>query len=140
MQKKYTVSAIRKLASLLLILLLMSFSISSCNRTNRPLNSPTSENSKEGIVTGEYPDDIKMRPFKNSDSTWGFTIYMNGKIYIHQPVLPGNELASGFKTEKDASRVADLIMKKIVNHTTPESVSDKELDSLGIVKPKKINK
>lgn len=135
MQNRFSVQGILIQSALLLLLFFLLLSNSACgNRTKRSLENGTSVNIPEKINTDDYLDDIKARAFRNSDSTWGFTIYMNGKIYIHQPVMPGSKYTSGFQSEKDASKVAGLVVKKIKNHIAPEMVNENELDSLGIVK------
>ena len=79
-----------------------------------------------------FPDDIKSKAFRNSDSTWGYTIYVNGRIYIHQQGITTQGPTSGFRTEADAVKTSELVVRKIKNHIAPETVSEKELDSLGI--------
>jgi hypothetical protein len=126
---------LKQLTLLLFLISLFLLNIACGNNSIRSLKKGRSE-----IVTEKYPDDIKEQPFQNSDSTWGFTIYMNGKIYIHQQLMPGSESSSGFQSKKDASKVAELIIRKIKNHISPENVRENELDSLGIVRTKKIVK
>ena len=135
MQNRFSIQRILIQSALLLLLLFLLLSNSACgNRTKRSIEDGTSVNIPEKIIANEYLDDIKARVFRNSDSTWGFTIYMNGKIYIHQPLMPGSKSTSGFKSENDASKVAGLVVKKIKNHISPKFVNENELDSLGIVK------
>jgi hypothetical protein len=134
MQNRFTVLRFLKYSTLLLMLLLISFSNFACGKkSSKAMNIKTSGNVPDKVVTEEYPDDIKVKQFRNPDSTWGFTVYLNGKIYIHQQAVPGVQPASGFKSEQDAGKVSELIVKKIKNHSTSETVNQKELDSLGVI-------
>jgi hypothetical protein len=135
MQKRFSVLKLIKRTALLLMFLNLFFINPGCG--NKKVNSPkkdTSDANPATAVPEEYPDVIKAKPFLNSDSTWGFTIYLNGKIYIHQQIIPGHEQTSGFQTENDAVKAADLVMLKMKKHISPEIVNEKELDSLGIIK------
>ena len=141
MQSRFFVRRILKQSALLLLLISFFLSDIACgNKTIRSLKNGRSENAPEKTITENYPDDIKGKPFLNYDSTRGFTIYMNGKIYIHQQLMSGSESSSGFQSEKDAAKVAELVIKKIKNHISPENVSEKELDSLRIIRTKNIMK
>jgi len=122
----------RHLTFLLLSISLL-FSNSGCGKkaaklTNKGLLGTTTE----AIIPDRSTADLKALSFRNSDSTWGFTIYMNGKIYIYQQVMPGLKAATGFQSENDTMKAAKLVIKKIKTNISPESVNEKELDSMGI--------
>ncbi|MBA4321202.1 MAG: hypothetical protein C0408_00145 [Odoribacter sp.] len=135
MPKRFSVQEILKQSALPGLLLSLFLVNPACGNKNiKQLKNGTSGNAPEKIETVGYPDDIKAKPFQNSDSTWGFTIYINGKIYIHQQVIPGTGSVTGFQSKKDAAKTAELVIKKIKNHVSPESVNGNELDSLGIVR------
>jgi hypothetical protein len=75
---------------------------------------------------------IKFRSFQNSDSTWGFTIFVNSRPYLHyrRITLPG--AGEGFLSKKDAEKVAGLFVKKIQDGITKPELNYKILDSLEI--------
>ena len=65
------------------------------------------------------------------ESGWAYKIYMNEKLFIFQksiPSIPGNR---GFKNQKAAESVAQLVVYKLSNGLMPPSVNKLELDSLG---------
>ena len=119
-------------------IILLSYSCGT--KSSRAVDNSASVSSADVSPKGPFPDDIKSKPFRNSDSTWGFTIYVNGKIYIHQQAISVRGSTSGFRTEEDASKTSELFIRKIKNHISPETVSVKELDSLGIHVTKKKTK
>ncbi|MFD0751876.1 DUF4907 domain-containing protein [Mucilaginibacter calamicampi] len=67
------------------------------------------------------------------DSTgYGYDIYLDTKMIIHQPMIPGVLGRSGFRTRANAQDVANLIISKLEKAIMPPSVSQRELDSLNI--------
>jgi hypothetical protein len=132
----YSFSILRALVLLIFVLGFLT-NYSCGKRTTKSLTiDPTINNSEQTMQT-QIADDIKSKTFRNPDSTWGFTIYVNGRIYIHQQTISASKTISGFLTENDADKTSELVVKKIKNHISPETVSDKELDSLGITIIKK---
>ena len=76
-------------------------------------------------------DSISVTTFKTGN-TWGYDIFLKGKLYIHQPNVPAMQGNSGFKTEEYAKKTAKLVVFKIKHHIIPPTVSKIELDSLGV--------
>lgn len=68
------------------------------------------------------------------NNTFGYDVFVDGKLLIHQlniPAMPGVE---GFKTKEDAIKVAELVMSKIGLGEMPPTVSTEELKNIGIIK------
>ena len=66
--------------------------------------------------------------------TYGYDVFADGRLMIHQtsaPGLPGNE---GFKTKADASKVAALVIGKIRKGEMPPTVSINEMKTLNVIK------
>jgi hypothetical protein len=66
--------------------------------------------------------------------SFGYDVYANGKLLIHQasiPAMPGNE---GFKTKADAEKVAQLVMGKIRKGEMPPTVMVEEMKKLKVIK------
>ena len=78
-------------------------------------------------------DTITVETFKG-DSGWGYNIFVNGKLYIHQPNIPAVNGNNGFSKEEYAVKIAQLVIEKIKNHIFPPSVCVNELDSLQVLK------
>jgi hypothetical protein len=92
-----------------------------------PLTPATSRDAANPYVNAN----IEIKTFKLTTG-WGYNIYIDGKLIVHQeniPALPGND---GFKTEADAKRVAGLVVDKIKKNIMPPSLSTEELNSAGI--------
>ena len=65
--------------------------------------------------------------------TYGYEVFSDGLLMIHQtsvPALPGNE---GFKTKEDATKVALLVIEKIKKGEMPPTVSIDEMKKLKVI-------
>jgi hypothetical protein len=66
--------------------------------------------------------------------TYGYDVFADGRLTIHQtsvPALPGSE---GFKTKNDASKVALLVIEKIKKGEMPPTISIDEMTKLKVIK------
>lgn len=64
---------------------------------------------------------------------WGYQILNNGDLYINQPHIPAVSGNKGFDSEAKATTTADFILYKLNNGLFPPTVSQEELDSLGVL-------
>jgi len=68
------------------------------------------------------------------DHTYGYDVFGDGALMIHQtsiPELAGNE---GFKTKQDAGKIALLVIEKIRKGKMPPTISVDEMKTLGVIK------
>ncbi|MDB5203561.1 MAG: hypothetical protein JWQ27_2970 [Ferruginibacter sp.] len=65
---------------------------------------------------------------------YGYDILRNGKVYIHQPMIPALPGNQGFSTAAQAQKAAEFVLYKINQQIMPPSVTAEELDSLGLLK------
>jgi hypothetical protein len=66
--------------------------------------------------------------------TYGYDVFADGRLMLHQtsaPALPGNE---GFKTKKDATKVALLVIEKVKKGEMPPTISIDEMKQLNVIK------
>jgi hypothetical protein len=76
---------------------------------------------------------ISFKIFEVENKQFGYDIFVDGKIYIHQPHIPSIPGNKGFESKEDAIKVAELIKNKIENKIIPPTTSKAELDSLGVI-------
>src|SRR5439155_3121168 len=65
--------------------------------------------------------------------TYGYDVFADGRLMIHQtsaPALPSNE---GFKTREDATKVALLVIEKIKKGEMPPTISIDEMKQLNVI-------
>jgi hypothetical protein len=63
---------------------------------------------------------------------WGYRISEKGKQIIDQQTIPGVPGNQGFLTSEDAQKVAELVIEKLEKGSFPPTISEEELQKLGI--------
>jgi hypothetical protein len=105
----------------------------------------TSKKQEEPHTSQTVPAGDTLTPQKvsivifNNDTTadaalkgYGYSILMDGKMYVHQPHIPAVPGNKGFASVADAKKAGALIKYKVEHHIMPPSVTVEELDSLKI--------
>ena len=64
---------------------------------------------------------------------WGYDVYTNDSVYIHQPYIPALEGRKGFASEAQAIQTGNLAISKMKQRKLPV-ISLAELKSIGITK------
>ena len=121
--------------------ILIGIAFASC--TN-PLSENGHASCADSIVESKIPNAIatadsasshfSMQTFKNADGLggYGFDIYQEGKMMIHQNSIPAIQGNKGFNTEEESKAVGALMLYRISNGIMPPSISIEDLDSLGV--------
>lgn len=92
---------------------------------NNEVNSPgTQLNSISG------KDSFSYKTFAEENRGYGFDILLNGKVYIHQPIIPCWQGVQHFITEQDAVSVAAFITNKLRLKNFKFLLQRFEIDSL----------
>jgi len=108
----------------------LSDSANASASVNDSANHPAEQikNPYEGAV-------IEVRTFKNDSilKGYGYDIYVDNALKVHQPHIPAVSGNKGFSTEEKAKRAGEFVGNKFRNNVMPPSVSPKELDSLGVL-------
>jgi hypothetical protein len=70
---------------------------------------------------------IEIKPI-HTVKGWGYNIYTDGKVYIHQDIVPAIPTRMGFRSEEDAmavgKKVYDRLMAGQMPMVTAEEVRD----------------
>ena len=66
------------------------------------------------------------------NNTYGYDVYSEEKIFIHQSSVPGVPGNRGFKTKVDAEKVAKIIIRKLKKGQMPPTITVKELLDAGV--------
>ena len=92
----------------------------------------TQTNSVAKFPNGFDPKKSKLsfRIIAAPNNTWCYDILNNGKLFIHQPSVPGMAGNEGFKTKEQAIKVAEQVMKKLKNGELPPKVIVEEMKQL----------
>lgn len=68
-----------------------------------------------------------------ANKTFCYDILADGRLMIHQPSAPGLPGNEGFKTKKDAEKVAGLVIEKIRKGEMPPSITREEMQKLDVL-------
>lgn len=77
--------------------------------------------------------DIRYFVIRVSDGKYGYTVFIDGQLYIEQKSIPSIAGTAGFATTENADRVARRVVDKIRRGEMPPSVSVKDLQEMGVV-------
>ncbi len=67
------------------------------------------------------------------NATFGYDIFSNGKLFLHQTNLPGQPGNDGCKTKADAEKLAAFVIGKIKKGEMPPTVTTDELKKLEVL-------
>lgn len=95
-----------------------------CNTNDQP--------SEKAAIENNTSQQFTLKTYKNS-SGWGYDIYINNELLIHQPTIPAIAGNRSFKSEEEALKTGNLVLYKIKENISPPSISSMELDSLGVI-------
>ena len=125
---KFNVLSANKIRLFFLILPLLLFC--SCNQ-----HSPSNEITEGTVVSKKNFNakiELKTYPNNNTLSGFGYDIFINDSLYVHQPHIPAIQGEKGFASKLDAEKIGNLVIIKIRNGVIPPSITINDLDSLSI--------
>lgn len=67
------------------------------------------------------------------NNTWGYDIYADNKLIVHQPLIPGMPGREGFKTKEAAAKVAERVIEKMKKGEMPPVITEKEMRDLKVL-------
>jgi hypothetical protein len=73
---------------------------------------------------------INYKIIPSINNTWGYDIFIDNKLKIHQTTIPGLPGSEGFKTKKTAEKVAKLVLDKINKGILPPTITIEELKKI----------
>ena len=77
---------------------------------------------------------LTYKIINGANQTYGYDIFSDGKLLIHQPSIPGMPGNEGFKTKQSSEQVAQLVINKVKKGEMPPTVSKEELKKLKAIK------
>jgi Domain of unknown function (DUF4907) len=66
------------------------------------------------------------------NNSYGYDIFVDGKLMVHQPSIPAVSGQKGFTKKEDAEKVAQLVVSKIKAGVMPPTVTRQEMEKLGV--------
>jgi hypothetical protein len=91
-------------------------------------NATAQNNSTNNTKVNNQKIDYKI--VESINNTWGYDIFINNKLKIHQTTIPSLSGNDGFKTKKSAIKTAELVISKIKNGEMPPTITTDELKKI----------
>lgn len=117
----------------------------SCNNSKEETQQTASVS--DSTIVPEAPtfnsENLEVKTYEVKDTTsgkslgWGYDLYMDGHLTIHQPILPGVAGNISFSSEEEAKRTGTFALEKMKKSGGLPTITVQELDSLGIILIKK---
>jgi len=104
--------------------------LSSGSCSGRNENIKSIEASKQVAASDNTPGYVKFISFQNSDSTWGFTVFVNSRPYLHYKRMPYQNARKGFPSKKDAEKIAAVFAGMIRSGDLTPQLENSTIDSL----------
>lgn len=115
--------------SLMFILVFLLIACNSNKQNQKEQSGATADSTTKGtIIENSY----SVKTFMVGNY-WGYGIYKNNQLFIHQPNIPAIEGNQGFSSEQKAMITATLTIQKLKNGIMPPTLSIQELDSLNVI-------
>jgi hypothetical protein len=123
-----------------LFLLIASLLVVQClhaQQASNPPNTDSLKNASEAIKAANKKSmaDATLQHFviKADSSTYGYSIYIDGKLYIQQTTIPAMPGGRGFSSIATAEKAAALVIKKIKEGELPPTLTVEELRQRKII-------
>jgi hypothetical protein len=91
------------------------------------------ESRGQNKTNNEPGDKLTYEVIASPNNTWGYDIYRNGKLFVHQPNVPGQVGNEGFKTKSATEAVAKEVISKIKRGEMPPTITIDELKKLNAI-------
>jgi Domain of unknown function (DUF4907) len=123
---------LRKIFLLLFCLLLFTIAYAQqSSPASAPQPMPSTQSSPESISKTAV---ITYNIIEVENHTYGYDVFADGKLSIHQNSIPAVQGNKGFETKADAEKVAQLVISKIRKGEMPPTVTIDELKKLKVIK------
>ncbi|MBE7170265.1 MAG: DUF4907 domain-containing protein [Williamsia sp.] len=70
---------------------------------------------------------------EGANGTFGYDVYVDGRLKLHQPSIPAMPGNKGFKTKAAAAQVAQLAIRKMKEGESLPAISPEELTKLKVI-------
>jgi hypothetical protein len=74
---------------------------------------------------------LELKPIQTSKG-WGYDILQDGKIFIHQDIIPAVAGGHGFRSREDALAVGQLVYDRVKAGQMP-MVTAEEVRKMGVI-------
>lgn len=127
----------RKLVKFCYFIFVALVFLSSLNCSGKHKNDQAAD-VRPPVASEEVPGYVKFVAFQNSDSTWGFTMFVKSRPYLHYKRMPYPGARCGFATRSDAEKIAAVFAAMIKAGDTSPELDRAAIDTLKELVKKRI--
>ena len=91
------------------------------------------QSEKKKIAAQMAQSEVTYFVIKTPDEKFGYSIFINGNLYIEQTTIPALEGNNGFEKKEDAEKVALFVIKKIKEGEMPPTITVGDLKNLNVI-------
>jgi hypothetical protein len=91
------------------------------------------ETEKQKIAANMASRELTYFIIKVPDEKFGYSIYIDGRMYIEQKTIPAVQGNNGFVNKEDAEKVAKWVIEKIKEGEMPPTVTLEDLKKLNVI-------
>jgi len=91
------------------------------------------EAEKQKIASSMAGRELTYFIIKVPDEKFGYSIFIDGQMYIEQKSMPAVQGNNGFATKEDAEKVAKWVIEKIKQGEMPPTATVEDLKNLDVI-------
>ena len=98
-----------------------------------PLQKKSIRKISKKVSTNEQISTFRFETIYDPQLGWGYDIYQQDVLKIHQPHIPVIQGLKGFENANDAALVAKKVLEKLDAGMMPPTLTEQELIQLGVI-------
>jgi hypothetical protein len=98
-----------------------------------PLQKKSVRKIPKKVSTNEQISTFRFETIYDPQLGWGYDIYQQDVLKIHQPHIPVIQGLKGFENANDAALVAKKVLEKLDAGMMPPTLTEQELIQLGVI-------
>ena len=98
-----------------------------------PLQKKSVRKTPNKASTNEQISTFRFETIFDPQLGWGYDIYQQDVLKIHQPHIPVIQGLKGFENANDAALVAKKVLEKLDAGMMPPTLTEQELIQLGVI-------
>jgi hypothetical protein len=124
---------------LTIFIILLTTATFSCGKKEKESVAEQSaqQTTAEDSVSAMPPDSVAIPPAAYTyqiipapENTFGYDVYKDAKLFIHQPHIPGMPGVKGFAKEEQAKKAAELMIEKMNKGVVPPTLTEEEIGEI----------
>ena len=114
------------------LIVLLTLLVLGCGKKEQETTAtpPAQESVPADSAAVSAQESYRYQIIEAPENTFGYDVYRNDAMVIHQPHIPGMPGVKGFAREDQAKKAADLMIQKMKNREMPPTLSEAEINDI----------